>query len=395
MIINLLNFSYGNNYGAILQAYALQEALKKRNHNVYTIKTIPQKSICTRCMKYIFLFFADPWCRRKYMRKIHTMFHRSIFSVNNSRYDTLANSALKDSREGLIIFDNTVVCSTLSDYQRLSRADAVICGSDVIWQCESYSTAIDIYFLSWVQPDAARIAYAPSWGSPNIKHLNKRTQQKISKYLAKFDAVSVREKSGVDICASLGRADAKWVPDPTMLLTTKEWDKIAESAFDGDYCLNYHIPYNASVDDVKILSSLFSYFNLPIKSIPDLNSENVWVSPTKWLGAIRDARFVVTNSFHGVVLCLLYHKHFVFTELIGEYKHLNERIYSLLELFELKDRIATPVIASNDAAIKEILKAQIDWQTIDVKMQAWRQVGIDFLDEALKKAAQKKKCSES
>lgn len=305
-----------------------------------------------------------------------------------------AGSVFNETRNKLITF-NEIPCSTLSDYRNLPQANAVICGSDVIWSCENYAESIGIYFLSWVHQDTARIAYAPSWGRSNIKHLNKRTQQKISKYLAKFDAVSVREKSGVDICASLGRADAKWVPDPTMLLTTKEWDKIAESAFDGDYCLNYHIPYNASVDDVKILSSLFSYFNLPIKSIPDLNSENVWVSPTKWLGAIRDARFVVTNSFHGVVLCLLYHKHFVFTELIGEYKHLNERIYSLLELFELKDRIATPVIASNEAAIKEILKAQIDWQTIDVKMQAWRQVGIDFLDEALKKAAQKKKCSES
>lgn len=394
MKINLLNLSCGNNYGAILQAYALQETLKKHHHNVFTIKYwFSPLPFYIRIMKYIYLFMVNVEYRKKIIYRISGEMNQENIIHKRNVYEMKAELVFNE-RYQLINFIEAGH-SVVSDLKKLPPVDAVICGSDVVWAFRNYSHTISIFFLDWVQPGVKRIAYAPSWGRSNIDHLNNFTKRKISKLLAKFDAVSVREKTGVDICASLGRTDAKWVPDPTILLTENEWNLIAESTYDGEYCLNYHIPYNASIESSKILSLLQANYIVPIKNIPDINTEDVWISPTKWLGAIRDAKFVVTNSFHGVVFCLLYHKNFIFTELIGEHVHLNERIYSLLGLFNLKDRIATTLTANDEIAIKKLLDEAIDWETVDIKMKEWRQVGIDFLDEALKKATQKEKCSEN
>lgn len=392
MLIYLVNFSYGNNYGALLQAYALQEAVKKINDgfDVCTVGHISKKtSLLTKCRRYVLLLLTSSWYRKKFILKLIDM--KSF--CNNQKilfpFEKNIQYIFEKTRKHLITFTENQ-CYTLADYRNLPKPDIIICGSDVIWAVEDFSENIEIYFLHWASPATYRIAYAPSWGRSNINNLNYFTKKKISYYLAKFDAVSVREKSGVDICASLGRTDAQWVPDPTMLLTAEDWDKIAESRFNKPYILNYRIPYNKSVEDTKILSVIEECYRVPIKKVPDIDSEYVWLSPTEWLGGIRDAEFVVTNSFHGVVFCIIYNINFLFTKLVGEHEMLNERIYSLLELFDLLDRIITEDIVSDAGSIKSLVESPIDWNKVNKKLVSWRQVGIDFLDEALKKANKNK-----
>lgn len=379
MKIDIVNFVYGNNYGAVLQAYALQEILLRQNHNVSTIRYVyKSKNLFKNICKYIIKIIVCNLYRSQNVFKY----------INNQRfiqkiYDIKAQAPFDHFRTRFIFF-NANQCSSLRDYAILPCQDAVICGSDVVWTSYDYSPNIDIYFLSWVQRGVMRVAYAPSWGRPNITHLNHETKQKISLLLSLFDAVSVREKSGVDICASLGRTDVQWVPDPTMLLTDDDWNQIAESRFYGSYILNYHIPFNKSVDDTNILSVIEQYYNVPIQKVPDINSKYVWLSPTEWLGSIRDAEFVVTNSFHGVVFCIIYNKKFLFTKLTGEHEMLNERIYSLLDLFELNERIVTEEVVSNVDSIKLLIESPIDWEKVNEKLKWWRQIGINFLKKALK-----------
>lgn len=389
MRILTLNYHYGNNYGAVLEAYALQQFLHRYSDNVSCLDYVFKESPLRKCYRRVLKMLTQSEIRKRYIAKLFNMAstetrreiamgaeyqeHDSfVFDKFRAEFLHITEQKFHTPEDLKKFFDNS------------HTVDAVICGSDVIWNAGNESLDIDAYFLGWVSDGVKRIAYAPSWGKPTIDKLNDPVKHRISTLLSKFDAVSVREKSGVDICASLGRTDAQWVPDPTMLLTTEDWDKIAECRFAGRYILNYHIPYNKAVDDTKILSVVEQRCKAPVKKVPDIDSEYVWLSPTEWLGGIRDAEFVVTNSFHGVVFCIIYNKEFLFTKLVGEHETLNERIYSLLELFGLQDRIITESIASDAGAIKSLIESPVDWSQVNEKLAQWRQVGIDFLGRALK-----------
>lgn len=395
MKILTLNYHYGNNYGAVLEAYALQYFLYKYSNDVLCLNYVFKEGPLHKYYRRILKILTQHDIRIRYMSKlltatnkekrIETSVKKTYLQNDNMVFDEFRKKNLHITKQ---IFHGLGELRTF--FNSHDVVDAVVCGSDVIWNVNNESLDTDVYFLGWVPDKVKRIAYAPSWGKPTID-LCYSAKQNISTLLSKFDAVSVREKSGVDICASLGRKDAQWVPDPTMLLTAGAWNKIAENKFHGRYILNYRIPYNKSVDDSAILYALTQHYQIDVKKVPDIESEYVWLSPTEWLGGIRDAEFIITNSFHGVVFCIIYNKNFLFTKLVGDYEKLNERIYSLLDLFDLSDRIITEETASNASIIKSLIKSPINWDQVNEKLKQWRQVGVDFLDKALKTANVKKK----
>jgi len=384
-----LNFHYGNNYGAVLQAYALQQSLKKYSDEVESLDFVPEFGYSS-CLFRIIKKLSNIKNINNNYKKI-----KSIFLDKNKKcskelrlFDQKSYLVFDDFRKNYLNITDQRYKSISELYAiSLANIEAIVCGSDVIWGISDESLTIEAYFLSWVSQDVLKIAYAPSWGSSDIEYLNQKTKNNLTNYLSTFHAISVREKSGSNICLSLGLSDVQWVPDPTMLLTINDWDEIADSFFDEyiPYILNYHIPYNNTINDEKIFHLLNNNFHLQIVNIPDIESEDTWITPTKWLGAIRNAKFVVTNSFHGVVFCLLYHKSFIFKELVGHHAPLNERVCSLLNLFKMGDRIVSIETADNISSIQKIIEKNIDWEFVDQIMIEWRQVGIDFLDKAFMK----------
>ena len=391
MKILTLNFYFSNNYGGVLEAYALQQFLQLFSDDVVCLNFSFEECSLKRNIRRILKAIKTKEIRDRYFYKVKKVF------LHESDCSCLSKSSNGDFQKNIDLafdsFRNKFLKITTHEYhtfQELKKinADIVVCGSDIIWHVNNESLTDEVYFLSWVPDNVLKIAYAPSWGTSHIPYLNDWKKKKIQQYLSRFEAVSVREKSGVDICSFFGRRDAQWVPDPTMLLTAKDWNQIAEIKFHGTYILNYHIPYNESVNDTNVISIVSQYYNAPVKTVPDLNSEYVWISPTEWIGSIKNAEFVITNSFHGVVFCLIYNKKFLFTKLIGEHKMLNERIYSLLELFELHERILTEEIAANTDGIKSAIVSPIDWDKVNEKLKCWRQEGIDFLKKSLKKYKQ-------
>lgn len=389
MKILTLNYHYGNNYGAVLEAYALQQFLYKYSNDVLCLNYVFEESLLRKYYRRILKMLVQHDIMIRYVSKLMaaTRKEKRIETAVKRTYQQNDNIVFDEFRKkNLHITEQKFhgLSELRTFFNRHGIVDAVVCGSDVIWNVNNESLDTDVYFLGWVPDKVKRIAYAPSWGKPTIENLSDYVKRHIFALLSKFDAVSVREKSGVNICASLGRTDAQWVPDPTMLLTACEWNKIAENAFHGRYILNYHIPYNKSVDDSAILSVLTQHYQIDVKKVPDIESECVWLYPTEWLGGIRDAEFVVTNSFHGVAFCIIFNKNFLFTKLVGDHEKLNERIYSMLELFGLQDRIITESIVSNPAAIKSLGASPVDWSLVNEKLVSWRQVGIDFLDNALR-----------
>lgn len=162
--------------------------------------------------------------------------------------------------------------------------------------------------------------------------------EKVTKLLAKFDAVSVREKSGIDICREFGREDAVHVLDPTMLLTSGDYnrlidDKPRSSGIMLSYILDSNPALCALVDKVST--------SLGVKPVKMSGRDEVSPPVEDWLAGFRDAEFVVTDSFHGTVFSIIYRKPFV---VFGNRSRGGmARFESLLGLFNLQDHLISSV----------------------------------------------------
>lgn len=386
MKIYTLNYSHGNNYGAVLVEYALQNILRKYSDEVISIHFEYQQSavkrLCNRIIKALF----NPDIAKRYINKIGNLVkqkEKENAKVKNT-YCKADSTAFDDFRKKYLRrtdrYTSVKALKTIS----FNADDVVVCGSDVIWNQGNESLTVDAYFLAWVPNNIKKIALAPSWGGCTVNSLNEATKKRISEYLSRFDAVSVRENSGLEICFALGRKDTKWLPDPTMLLSADDWNKIAEEPELNKYILNYHIPYNDSVNYSSLLELLTICKDTKIVTLPNLNDKNVWISPCRWLGMIRCADYVVTNSFHGTIFCILYHKSFFFTKLTNSFEGHNERLYSLLGYFGLEERILDEKKLNDNEFMANLVNKKIDWDKVDNKLSVWRQEAFEYLDKAVR-----------
>jgi hypothetical protein len=380
-----LNYHYGNNYGAVLEAYALQKTIEKLGYESICINFIPNEPQSFKVLRRILWAFTKPEMAVHY---VVTLIKKIL------KFDSEITKYKKTDQNGFDIFrkQNLKIdehkCSSISDLDHnFNNIEVCVCGSDVIWATGNNSLVSGAYFLNWGNLSMKRVAYAPSWGKSSVDALNVETKTRLSDYLSKFDHVSVREKSGVDICKKLGRHDSVWLPDPTLLISSDEWNQIAAipQINEVPYLLHYFVPYNETISSQVLVNTIKTELSLDLLTIPDLTKQSiggeVWPSPTKWISAIRDSNFIVTNSFHGVVFCILFHRPFVFTSLIGKDAPKNERIYSLLEKFNISERI---ISSPSDENINSIINSLINWEEVDEIKNAWREKGIRFLEKALK-----------
>ncbi|MDO4988672.1 MAG: polysaccharide pyruvyl transferase family protein [Synergistes sp.] len=382
MRIYTLNYCYGNNYGAVLVQYALTKVLGAYSPDIVSVRFEPCQSPVEVFCNRIYKALTNPKIALRYVHSLCNHFSTKAKkeALEKRNYTIADASNLEIFRKKY--FTTTEKITLERDLCKITfdKDDAVVCGSDVIWGQGNESKNIGAYFLAWVPDNITKVAYAPSWGRANVMGYNTRTKKKLTACLARFQAVSVREKSGVRICAEFGRDDAKWLPDPTMLLTAKDWGCIAKIPSDtSPYVLNYIVPYNDAVDTAVCLSA----FAEKVITLPDINAECVWPTPEEWLGYFQNAQFVVTNSFHGIVFCILYHKPFIYTQLIAKWKHYNDRLYSLLGRFDLMDRMITEETYRDKIKIAEIINKEIDWKKIDEELSAWRNEARGYLDKAL------------
>ena len=212
--------------------------------------------------------------------------------------------------------------------------------------------------------------------------------------MSHFDAISLREQNACDFCHSLGFHNAMVTIDPTLLLNAEEYDAIDSSqdrndSFDMPYVFVYLLNIRTSDDiywnefnrqisseglQVKVVASS-GY--LPARDfLPGLT--NTLASIPEWLSLVKNAEYVITTSFHGIVFCLLYHRPFYAVLLNNEYAKANTRISSLLSTVGLEKRIV-----SSAADIKLCKNSSIDWVLVDEKLAQLRSNSVDFLNKAL------------
>jgi hypothetical protein len=360
-IITFLNTK--DNYGQALQCYALQKFLTDAGHKPYLIKYEP---------KY-------------FVRNITIFLHNALFNRKLKTKKT-ANRSFSD------FFDKNIQSTSLvyHSWNQLNsnppQADCYICGSDQIWNPIDYPHKnTKPWFLDF-GGNVKRISYAASFGQTD---LTQNLTDFIAPMLARFDAISVREKSGIKICSKAGRNNAVCVLDPTLLLDKTAYLHLAEkSDWKEKYILGYFVNVNETTS--QFWNTIFEYTkskNFELKIVPVQRAENhipyedfSYPSIPQWLSAYNEAEEILTTSFHGVAFSIIFHKQFLVFPIYNSNSKLNDRFFSLLEQLELTDRIYNP-----DVSIKEQMNKDINWADVDIKLQNLRQKSQNFLLTALSK----------
>ncbi|HHX71151.1 MAG TPA: polysaccharide pyruvyl transferase family protein [Gallicola sp.] len=379
MKIGILTQPLHNNYGGLLQAYALKEVLQSLGHEVIIINR-QSKKVST-------------------FRKFGSVL-KSILIGRTIAPTFLMNESFKEeiSREtrrfrvkyipnlSQLITDN-------EDMHNLSNMgfDAYVVGSDQCWR-PRYSPNIRNYFLDFAINDnrVKRIAYAASFGVSHWEFTNEDTAA-CSELLNKFNAISVREDSAIDLIKNkLGRDDAIHVLDPTMLLNKEHYNDLVESenapASPGNlnvYVLDKTPEKDKLVRQIEAKLQLKAFQVLPVKRLNEqkvtkVNIEDfVYPYPAAWIRGFQDAKFVVTDSFHGTVFSILHNVPFI---VIGNIERGLSRFQSLLKMFGLEDRLITDV---DTIKIEYFTDKKIDWVRVNKILDQEREKSLEFLKKGL------------
>ena len=381
MKIGIITFWQSNdNYGQVLQCFALQQQLIKLGHKPFLIKYVPlqkiiRTSIAGKLWKIVQIY---PIFLR--LRKMQKAKQAKAFALKNRqrRFD--------EFRENHIV-TNGAIYHGLSDIQNNPpEADCYLCGSDQVWSMLLDNDENQAFYLNFGDKDTKRIAYAASFGRDVYPmELN----GKLHDMLVKFNAVSVREKSGIGICKKVG-IQAVDVLDPTLLLSMKEYVRIIEKPFVNE---KYFYTYSLNITSEKDLcwKALLDYANqYGFKSISTtssgyfigkeicLNTEYVYATIPQWLGYIQNAEFVATTSFHGIAFCLIMHTNFVYFPLKGIHSRGNSRVVSLLDSLGLHEKIFRDAMT-----IKQCIEHPIDWNKVEAKLNVKKNASISFLENSL------------
>ena len=338
MRIGILTLPLHTNYGGILQAYALQTVLERMGHEVHVIEkkrqplSIPIQKI--------------PFCYGK--RIVKNIIGRKCPIFYERKYN----------REQPIIRQNTdkfikkyIHIAEYDDFFDINESeyDAIVVGSDQVWRPKYFGqNRIENAYLKFAEGwNIKRIAYAASFGTDDWEYNSKQTSE-CGRLLRMFDAVSVREDLGVDLCKRYFGVEAQHVLDPTLLLVKEDYIKLFEAAntpkSNGNllcYILDETEEKTALIKSIAGEKGLIP-FN--VKSISDdINSplsERIQPSLEQWLRCFYDADFVITDSFHACVFSIIFNKPFI---VYGNVNRGLSRFISLLNMFGLKDRLVSTV----------------------------------------------------
>lgn len=335
MKIGIITLPLHTNYGGILQAYALQSILQRMGYDSYVIQRPWRKK--NVWWKFPFHLVKSFICLFVFGKEI-TLFPEAEWNKNQTILER--NTQLFINRH-----IHTYQIEKMSDIKG-SDFDTIVVGSDQIWRPKYYRLHykhIEDAFLSFAENwNIKRVAYAPSFGTDKWEY-NVRETQKCRDLLLRFDAVSVREKSGVELCEKyLHRKDVNWVLDPTMLLAKEDYELIIPNDIivSGDLMCYFLDEWEELDKLISIISSENNYSVFRANSNVDdisIPAEDRIQPPVEfWLASLRDAKFVLTDSYHACVFCILFHKPFV---VIGNRNRGYSRFEFLLSLFGLENRL--------------------------------------------------------
>ncbi len=260
--------------------------------------------------------------------------------------------------------------------------DAFLCGSDQLWLPQNLGS--HFYTLEFAPANKPKIAYATSFGVRQIPWYQKK---RTANYLSRFQKLSVRELRGAEMVRELTGLTAKVVCDPTLLFDRQQWAQLLppKEPLQEEYIFCYFLGTNP--EHRKAAEQLSEQMGLPIVTCPYLDH---FVEGDKQFGQlqlfdadaadfvdlIRNARYILTDSFHGTVFSLIHHKQFLtFNRFDEGANSRNSRIDSLCALLDIRQRRY-----SGDV---QAVTAELDYSAVDEKLSDLRAESIAYLQETL------------
>lgn len=372
MKIAILTQPLAHNYGGILQAYALQEYLEKMGHEAQVVCHKGNQRLTFRTVLSIGKRFVKSWSGRNQGPVVPVWL---------------------DSKRNKILYGNTDAfigkylhtTANTNRFERLNSEgfDAYITGSDQVWRPCYNRYTLDAMFLTFVDnPKAVKISYAASFGVSDWEFSPTQTRM-AREALTSFRAVSVREDSGVELCRKYLDREAVQLIDPTML-----WDKEDYLSLVPDAEKNnsqngiFTYIFSSSPGKENLIKKTADYlkdhtFSVYTDAVYNEEYREYVVPPVeKWLEGFHKARFVITDSFHGVVFSILFNKPFF---AVGNRQRGLARFDSVLKLFSLEDRL----IGENEILTVEKLNDPVDWTTVNQILDRERERSRQFLTMSL------------
>jgi hypothetical protein len=358
MKIGIITFHWATNYGAILQCYALQTYLEDMGHDVYIINYRPKnyKKTLLKCF-----FTPRVWS----------------YSSNVKAY--IKEQKLEKFRKKYL--NETKLYESLEELQsNPPKLDVYVCGSDQIWNPSftmfGEGKPTPAYFLNFGKDGIKRIAYAVSFG---VEVYPEAPSTIARNYVPYFDAISVRENTGLNIVTQLGFTKPIKLSDPTILLDKFKYafnasninhaTSIKKSAF-------FYVLRNEDNGIKKIKEHL--KVNYRLNTTEGLFNQN---SIEEWVRGIQSASIVVTNSYHGMIFSIIFHVPFIVVLAKGAASGMNDRFITLLGHLKLEHRAIEDF---NKDEFNKLANEQFNWESIDSKLAEIKKDSNMFFNKILK-----------
>jgi len=364
MNVGIATFQWADNYGAVIQAFAVQQLIASRGHQVQLIDFRPP---------------LPSWPRRVLSTTPSGFIRKWDVAQKRRMFEQFRNAHLR--RTPHPILSGSGVNSLANTF------DLLAVGSDQVWNpkwLEQIPGACEWYTLSWAAPHVKKISMSASFGHSSTDTMSPAGRSVIAAAIRNFHALSVREKSGVALVHALcGRDDAVWLADPTLLIDPSGYQELLGKATAPPPAIFSYILHDREKEVMPILTEAQQVLSLPlircdlIKTARHAGYE--MPSPQGWLLRIQHAPLVVTNSFHCTVFCLLFHTPFIAVPVSGSMASMNNRITELLAAVGLQDRW---ISTEHAAPLAGTLASTIDWQHVDARLGEYRQQGDAFLRDA-------------
>lgn len=334
----VFNFWWVSNYGALLTAYAIQSLIDKLGYNPLLID--------------------------------NSYKHNELLSKNFAK--NFEQHYLKTSNKVILY----------KDFNNLNtNSNIFITGSDQILRPIASRERLPQYLQDFVSINSKKITMAASFAVDKKTLLNETDTQilenmKIS--LKSFDFISVREKSGVEICKELFNVDAEWIIDPVFIIDKSNYNELIKNSTQNfsnkivSYVLDPHKEYN------KVYKHLEKKYNRKIikTAYSDISVEN-------WLASIKNCEFLITDSFHGMCFAIIFNKPFI---CITNQKRGATRFESILEMLNIENQCINNI---NEIYEKDCI-FKVDYEKVNRRIEEEAQRGLNFLKKALEAPVREK-----
>lgn len=381
MKIGILTLPLHTNYGGILQAWALQTILERMGHEVKVIN-LDRTPIKVGLFENIYLNLRSIFAFLR-IRKFYCP--RNINELRKQSYEKY----LIKTQNTQVFVDDYIHSFYVSNYMngiKETDFETFVVGSDQIWRPKyikrTLKSTIENAFLGFAKDwNVKRISYAASFGTDEWEYTRTQTAT-VKDLIKKFNAVSVREKSGMNLCSDHLDVRAEQVLDPTMLLTKENYinafDIQREPQSEGNlmvYILDHFDEKKNLIERIAKEKGLTSFIvGAKVDDGKTPLEECIQPRLQKWLRGFYDAEFIVTDSFHACVFSILFGKPFI---AIGNVSRGLSRFESLLALFDLRKNLISDISQyqeDNDYTIPE---------TAYQKLDQWREKSLTYLKNNL------------